>query len=312
MEHGEHGFTGQVEIFREELETLFRDSLFLYFYREDINAQSLSYHLSRSSGIWSLDGSRTTRPDSEDRLADLQAVREAETLIRSENRCWEQFFRDLKIEPLKIRYEHYTTNQHTPVIKIAEKLGLTRNEFRIPPAEPFVAHLSSEMSEAKAQLREALKMPPEPVRRISPIPASRKFPRNSMRTVATKLAESFPRIKAYALTYPANIESLNLTLDDFRKSDWGEEPEVFVQPSDWPKGKDSASNNYKRALLKALEDDCDFALILEDDIRVTQALRHNLITNPLIHRDQCDYFSLFMPDLINSRGNAAKIIWAID
>src|SRR5262249_54525889 len=43
---------------------------------------------------------------------------------------------------------------------------------------------------------------------------------------------------------------------------------------------------------------CDFALVLQDDVRVCKHLRHNVVTNPLVRRDQCDYLSLFIPDLI--------------
>ena len=71
-----------------------------------------------------------------------------------------------------------------------------------------------------------------------------------------------------------------------------------MQPDDWPPGKESASRNYRRILEHACEDGCDFALILEDDVRVSRRLRHNLTTLPLIRRDQCDYLSLFLPDLI--------------
>ncbi len=48
------------------------------------------------------------------------------------------------------------------------------------------------------------------------------------------------------------------------------------------------------------KDGCDFAVILEDDVRVNRWLRHNLQFLPLLCRDQCDYLSLFMPDLIAS------------
>jgi len=33
-------------------------------------------------------------------------------------------------------------------------------------------------------------------------------------------------------------------------------------------------------------------------VLVNRHLRHNILTNPLVRRDQCDYFSLFLPDLI--------------
>jgi hypothetical protein len=117
---------------------------------------------------------------------------------------------------------------------------------------------------------------------------------------ARLLGPSFPRLRAYCVSYRANRKSLRLTLEDFGRCDWGEPILVFVQPDDWPPGKPSASRNYRRVLEHAYADGCDFALVLEDDVRVNRWLRHNLTANPLVRRDQCDYLSLFMPDLIAS------------
>jgi hypothetical protein len=125
-----------------------------------------------------------------------------------------------------------------------------------------------------------------------------QVPRNALHEAVRALPDSFPRLRAYCFSYAANEHSLRLTLEDFRQSDWGEEPVVFMQPDDWPPGKPSASRNYRRILEHAYEDGCDFALILEDDVRVNRHLRHNLTNLPLIRRDQCDYLSLFLPDLI--------------
>jgi hypothetical protein len=111
---------------------------------------------------------------------------------------------------------------------------------------------------------------------------------------------SFPRMRAYIVSYPANQPSLRKTLDSLASSDWGEEAVVFMQPPDWPLGNDSAARTYKRALEAAAADGCDFAVLLEDDVRVNRWLRANLQAIPLLRRDQCDYFSLFMPDLIAS------------
>ena len=105
-------------------------------------------------------------------------------------------------------------------------------------------------------------------------------------------------IGLYVVSYPANAASLEPTLASIQASDWGEEPVVIMQPDDWPKSRESGLRNYRRALEAALADDCDSALILEDDVRVCRHLRHNLLSNPLVTRDQCDYLSLFMPDLV--------------
>jgi hypothetical protein len=129
---------------------------------------------------------------------------------------------------------------------------------------------------------------------------SRETVRHSLHETVEPLPLSFPRFRAYFVSYPANHESLQKTLASFHASDWGEEPVVFMQPEDWPLSMPSSSRNYKRALEHAAADGCDFAVLLEDDVRVNRYLRFNLRAIPLLRRDQCDYFSLFMPDLIAS------------
>jgi hypothetical protein len=78
--------------------------------------------------------------------------------------------------------------------------------------------------------------------------------RHSLHESVARLPATFPRFRAYFVSYPANHESLRQTLDSFRACDWGEEPVVFVQPQDWPLGMPSASRNYKRALEHAAAD----------------------------------------------------------
>ncbi|MFO0822028.1 MAG: hypothetical protein U0792_02740 [Gemmataceae bacterium] len=119
--------------------------------------------------------------------------------------------------------------------------------------------------------------------------------RNPLRPPATQLLEGFPKFGMYVVTYEANADSLVSTLTSIRESDWGEEPKLLMQPSDWPVSRENGSRNYKRALEVAAGDGCDFALILEDDVRVNRHLRHNLLANPLVLRDQCDYLGLFIP-----------------
>jgi hypothetical protein len=64
--------------------------------------------------------------------------------------------------------------------------------------------------------------------------------RHSLHESIGPLPASFPRFRAYFVSYAANLESLRQTLDWFRTSDWGEEPCVFVQPEDWPIGMPSS------------------------------------------------------------------------
>jgi len=136
--------------------------------------------------------------------------------------------------------------------------------------------------------------PPPPAPPGTPIPV----PRNPLRGEARPLPAGFPRLAAYVVTYPGNRDSLARTLEGLRQSDWGEEPVVVMQPEGETPGREAGTRNYKRALERATADGCDFALVLEDDVTVCRHLRQNLLTLPLVARDQCDYLSLFLPDLI--------------
>lgn len=106
-------------------------------------------------------------------------------------------------------------------------------------------------------------------------------------------------MNAYIVTYLDNVPAAHATLAHFRQSDWGAEPRMFVQPVRWDKGKPAASGNYKRALQAAADDGHEYALILEDDVRVCKHLRHNIETLPIVRRRQADLLTLFMPDLIS-------------
>jgi hypothetical protein len=123
-------------------------------------------------------------------------------------------------------------------------------------------------------------------------------PPEPFRAPAEPLPADFPRLGLFVVTYPANADSLAATLESVRAGDWGGEPVVVTQPADWPLGGASAPANYRRALEAAAASGCDFALVLEDDVRVCKHLRRNVLSCPLVRRDQCDYLGLFMPDLV--------------
>jgi hypothetical protein len=137
----------------------------------------------------------------------------------------------------------------------------------------------------------------------SPAPAAASGPRppidpGPLRQPAAPLPAGFPRVRLYVVSYPANAESLRQTLASVRASDWGAEPVVVMQPADWPVGREAGARTYRMALERAAADGCDFAVILEDDVRAGWHFRHNLLTNPLVRRDAADYLGLFLPDLV--------------
>jgi len=130
--------------------------------------------------------------------------------------------------------------------------------------------------------------------------------RSPLRPPAKPLTAGFPRLGMYIGTYPANAMSLQATLESVRASDWGAEPEVVLQPEDWPLSRESGSATYKRGLEAAWADGCDFAVILEDDVRVSKNLKASILANPLVARDQCDYLGLFLPDTIADPWNVPE------
>jgi hypothetical protein len=142
-------------------------------------------------------------------------------------------------------------------------------------------------------------MPPGPLESAQPKANERpQADPESLQSQATLLRSGFPKLRLYVVSYPANADSLTLTLASIRESDWGEEPEVVMQPADWPVGRESGARTYRRALDRAALSGCDFAVILEDDVRVNRHLRHNLLANSLIVQGIADYLGMFMPDLV--------------
>lgn len=148
----------------------------------------------------------------------------------------------------------------------------------------------------------ALPPPPPPPPPGDPTPV----PRNPFRGSAAPLPAGFPRLAAFVVAYPRNRDSLARTLEWLRASDWGEEPVVVMQPEDEAPGREAGTRNYKRALERAAADGCDYALVLEDDVRACRHLRANLLALPLVRRDQADFLSLFVPDLITDPWERAE------
>lgn len=106
-------------------------------------------------------------------------------------------------------------------------------------------------------------------------------------------------IEAFCFTYPKNQAAAYATLSSFRDTDWPCIPRLIIQDRGAEPGWDASAKTYKATLEIALESGCDYALILEDDVRPNRHLRHNLeriLDWPL----QPEFLSLFMPDLIAS------------
>ena len=107
-------------------------------------------------------------------------------------------------------------------------------------------------------------------------------------------------IAAYIVTVPTRRESLAATLESLAASDWGVEPTIIEQPESWPVGMGMTSLNYVRAIEKAYADEVPYALVLEDDLHFNQHLRWNLEHWWPVVSGQCDFASLYVPDLLAS------------
>lgn len=143
---------------RVDLErTLWGDARTILLYREDLDAQAVSLHISFVTGIWGFDMTRTTEPSRTNALGDFDHVLHCRRLIEFEYDAWQQFLAKRGVEPLVIRYESFVRDQPGYVKRIADWLGVDAGEYWLPPAEPREAGLSAEIEAARASLLERLR-----------------------------------------------------------------------------------------------------------------------------------------------------------
>ncbi len=143
---------------RADLEgALWGDARTIFLYRDDLDAQAVSLHISFITGIWGFDMTRTTEPSRTDTLGDLGHVLRCRGVIESENDSWQRFFSAHSIEPLVIRYEDFVRDQPGFVRRIADWLGVTPNAYWLPPAEPREGGLSPDIESVRASLLERLR-----------------------------------------------------------------------------------------------------------------------------------------------------------
>lgn len=109
---------------------------YIFLYREDVAAQSVSLHLSFVTGCWGFDGTPTTPPAPNLRPDDLVHVARCSQIIQQDNAHWQEYFAQRHIQPLVIPYEAYATDQAGWLGRIASFLGVPDNAWRQVPPEP--------------------------------------------------------------------------------------------------------------------------------------------------------------------------------
>ena len=117
---------------------------YIFLYRTNIPAQAVSRHLSYVTGIWDYDV-KTMGGDPTIPLGDRRHIAESAGMILRENESWKNFFAQLRVTPLVIRYEDFVADQAHFVKEIAALLGLEAGEYRVPPPEPRATQFPPEI-----------------------------------------------------------------------------------------------------------------------------------------------------------------------
>jgi len=108
---------------------IFPNLLVVYLDRRDVIAQAVSLYRAAETGTWHVPRGQpiTTRagasPD-QLRLPDLSDWLEK---IESEKRCWQRFFADEAIAPLRLFYEDFSADVAGAIAVISDFLGVTLN-----------------------------------------------------------------------------------------------------------------------------------------------------------------------------------------
>ncbi len=119
-------------------------SRYIFLYRANDVAQAISLHISLVTGIWGFEGAKTTKVQPA-KLYDLNQLARCARRIKDENEQWQSFFTQRHITPLVIRYEDFAAHQQDFVQRIAQFLGLSTTEYRVPAPEERKNYRSPEI-----------------------------------------------------------------------------------------------------------------------------------------------------------------------
>jgi hypothetical protein len=85
------------------------------------------------------------------------------------------------------------------------------------------------------------------------------------------------KLAVLLMSCPERAEVRASSLQSFRRSDFGVEPEVILDDRTAPEVVHGITATWQRMLRRALELDADYFLLLEDDLEFNPHLRHNLL-----------------------------------
>ena len=123
------------------------------------------------------------------------------------------------------------------------------------------------------------------------------------------------KIAALLMSCPERAAVRARTLETFRGTDFGAEPEVILDDRTQPEPTRGITATWRRMLQRALELDADHYLLLEDDLELNPHLRHNLCSwGPLLDSDPrlAFYGSLYNPARAYLRRNGARNYFIAD
>jgi hypothetical protein len=123
------------------------------------------------------------------------------------------------------------------------------------------------------------------------------------------------KLAALLMSCPERAEVRASTLESFRRTDFGVEPEVICDDRTAPEILHGITATWQRMLRRALELDADYYLLLEDDLEFNPHLRHNLLAwRPLRASEPrlAFYGSLYNPLRAHLRRNDAQRYFIAD
>lgn len=117
---------------KSRMEAAFGKTLFIHLTRENKLDQAISYVKAKQSGLWhrAPDGTELERLSEPRELAyDAKAIAEQLDASLKMDVEWEEWFKDERIEPMRVTYDELSSDPHTTLSRILISLGADPKPF---------------------------------------------------------------------------------------------------------------------------------------------------------------------------------------
>jgi LPS sulfotransferase NodH len=137
---------------------IIRNPVFVYVTRKDLAAQALSYQIAKTTGRWKSYIQKDVLPSQKNTVITDAMIHQSMNWIKNCQTRFEDYFRVMQIEPVRIFYEDLDTDLETQVRRVMDAMKLTLDDgWRLDRTSIRVEKQRNEASEERlADFRRSL------------------------------------------------------------------------------------------------------------------------------------------------------------